>query len=408
MLVFCVAVLMAVNAHGQTPDPTKDGAKTPAAAVVPDSPTESDKPAVPDADEAPSPSARKKAKAAKYYMEGQKLYSQELYLSALRVFSKSYELFQTPPTLYNMAKCYEKLGEAEKCIEGFERYVDSYRKKNAKEPPDIIDIKNAMSKCRLGLRLEVTIESDPLGASVYLDDTQVLVGQTPLKTSVDPGSYTLYLKADGHVALTRTIVIRQGESRKLFFKLEPLRKAGRVKIDCNIAGASIFLNGRNVGRTPFREHLVLKEGLHQILVEKEDYVSVNRSLTVKADQGYIVDAGMWLKNPPSTWKGPVGWTSLIVGALLMGGGYGAGYYADTLFTGTPDFDLYAMLQQVGYGAGGGLAGIGLTLLIWEAVGGNAIKAKDAITEFQAPKGLTLHPLVRVEARRAIFGADVRF
>ena len=49
-----------------------------------------------------------------------------------------------------------------------------------------------------------------------------MVGQTPLKTAVDPGTYTLFVRAKGRVELKRQMVVQQGEPLKLFFKLEEI------------------------------------------------------------------------------------------------------------------------------------------------------------------------------------------
>lgn len=400
------------------PTPTEKSAETP-----PETPDAGPKTEAPDGAPAtpasvvtepsgPTPAeqraAARKEKAAQFYVEAQKLYGDELYLAALRAYEKSYSFFKTPVTIYNIAKCNEKLGKAAPCIASYEQYVKAYRKAKKTEPPDIVDIKNAMAKCRLGLRLEITIDSDPAGSSVYLNNAKKLIGQTPMKTTLDPGNYVLFVKSKGRVDLKREIVVRQGEPQKYFFTLETIRRAGRVKIESNVAGASIFVDGQNVGRTPFDGELVLKEGEHQILVEKSDYVRVNQTLDVRTDQSYVVDASLWLKSPPGTWKDPVGWASLIIGSILIAGGYGTGYYAETLFSGSPEFNEFATYQEIGYGAGGGLAGVGLILLIWEAVGDRAIRAEDAISSRESPRGLTFQPLVRVQGDAGIFGADFRF
>ena len=354
------------------------------------------------------PKLSKKDIAANYYREAQKLFGQELYLAALSAYKKSYEFFKTPVTLYNMAKCYEKLGDSKNCIEGFESYIADYKKAKGSMPPDIGDIKNSIAKCRLGLRLEVTIESDPPGAAVYIDDPDKMVGQTPLKTAVDPGEYTLFVRAQGRVELKRKMVVQQGEPLKLFFKLEEIVRAGTVRVDCNISGASIFHNGKNIGRTPLKAELVFDAGKHQISIEKDEYQGHNQTIDVQADGRYVIDAELYLKDPPPTWKGPVGWSSLIIGAILIGGGYGAGYYADTLFQQTEDFKLYSELQLIGYAGGGTLAGLGLVLLIWEAAGGNVIKEKDAISGLDVPNGWSLQPYVQVGGQGGILGADLRF
>ena len=374
------------------------------------------KPAPPDPAKVKAEAERKRRaklreEAGRHYVEGLQAYKKDLYQAAIRSFERSYKIFPMLITIYNIAKSYERLGVAEKCIFWFEKYVKSFRKKKKKDPNDINDIKNAISKCRLGTKLEITVESDPKGVSVYIDGTEGLRGQTPMTTKLKPGTHNLTLKLAGYVTLKRKILVRLGESRKLFFKLEKIRRAGKVRITSNVRGANIFVDGRNVGRTPFRQKLVLPEGTHQITVEKEDYSPVNKTIEVVADQSYEVDASLWLRNPPSTWKNPVGWTSMSFGLILIAGGFGAGYYVDNyqVFQGTPDFKFYTMLQKVGYIGGGVLAGVGLTLLIWEAVArGRAIKDKDKISSNDTAPRLRLTPLVSVREGGGFVGAHLRF
>lgn len=435
-LMLTLGLASPVGAEGpkkKTPAVTKKVAKTPSKekkkptgdkGTVPVEKREGTQPQAPPKTEAPpvdpakAKAAKEKARkealieeAGKYYTEGLQLYKKDLYSQAIKAFQKSYDIYPMLITIYNIAKSYERLGVAESCIEWFERYVKRYRKENKKDPNDINDIKNAMSKCRLGLRLEITFESEPTGASVYIDGDDALVGQTTLKTKLQPGTHKVLIKFPGYVPVRRKIVVRKGESRKLFFKLEKVMRSGTLKVNSNIRGASIFVDGRNVGRTPFSQAIVIKEGRHQVTVEKEDYVPVTKTIQVLAKQKYEVDASLWLKNPPGTWKKPVGWTSLTFGALLITGGFAAGYYVDNyrIFQGTEDFKLYTMLQKVGYIGGGVLAGSGLILLIWEAVGqGRAIKPKDALSGHEKRPRFQVTPLLSVHQTGGSLGAHVRF
>jgi tetratricopeptide (TPR) repeat protein len=346
--------------------------------------------------------------AGQYYLEGRDLYVKELYNAAIKAFRKSYSIFPMEVTVYNIAKSYEKLGVSSECILWFERYIGLYRKKNKKDPPDILDINNAMSKCRLGLELKVTIESEPKGAFVYIDSEDKLTGQTPITTKLKPGTHTITLRSKGYENYKKKVQVRRGESRRLFLKMEKIRISGKITITTNIRGASIFVDGRNIGRTPYKEAITLPEGRHQIAVEKDEYEAVTRTIDVNANQTQNVDASLFLKDSPTTWKKGVGWTAFTLGTLLLAGGFGAGYYADTLFQGTEDFILYAKLQKVGYIGGGILAGVGVTLLIWESIGRKTIKAKDRLSRFDSTLKPSISPVWSISPNGGFVGAHVRF
>jgi hypothetical protein len=369
------------------------------AVVAPSSPAFAAEPA--DAD------ARKREDAANLYNEGVELYGKELYMGAIKAFKKAYELFPAPRPLYNIAKSYEKLGVSEECISWYEKYVAEYTKVNGHEPPDVVDIRNSIAKCQLGARLEITIASDPSGANVFLGDRTKLLGQTPYKTTLDPGEYTLYLESKGFAPLNKKFVVRKGEAQKFTFKLDKLSRVGAVTVKTNVRGATLYVDGQNVGRTPYRDELVLEEGRHQISLDKDAYEPVEQTVVLGVNQKVEVEANLWLRDPPYTWKGYVGWTAISLGALMVGGGFAAATHADTLFQGTGDFDTFVMLQNVGYIGGGSLAGIGLLLVILEAVDTKAIRDEDALTETTAAAP-RFTPAVSAGPGGGFVGADVRF
>ncbi len=358
----------------------------------------------PEETEQVDPDAERKSQAGQYYMEGQDLYDRELYQAAIRAWMKAHEIWPAPVNVYNIAKAYERLGEAGQCIKWYEDYVDLYRKANDREPPDIVDIKNSIAKCRLGTALELTIESEPPGANIYLDDKNTLLGQTPFVTRREPGTYKLYLEAKGYQPFETDFQVRQGEARKFVFKLEPVRNVGVVKLRSNIKGANIFVDGRNIGITPYQDDIVLQEGRHQILVTKDDYEEVSHAVQVARDGVHELDAELWLRDPPSTWKSATGWTLVATGVLLGVGGGIASWQADKEYRGTQDFEDLEQLQDIGYIGGGVAGGLGILLLILEGLDDQAVKPADAIAEGLAPK----------KARASVLAApngamlDVRF
>ena len=156
-----------------------------------------------DARAAVSEDARKQA--AEHYREGRRLFDQELYSAAIKSFEKAHALFPAPANLYNIAKCHERLGQSGQCVEVYEAYVSAYKKQKGEAPPDLSDIENAIAKCRLGMRVVLTLNSNPPGASVALDSPDKLVGQTPLEIPLEPGTHTLHLALEGHQPLKRTV-----------------------------------------------------------------------------------------------------------------------------------------------------------------------------------------------------------
>lgn len=354
-------------------------------------------------------SAQKKKEAERYYTEGSESFARERYEQAVKAFTLAYELYpKAVIALYNIAKSYERLGDGEKCITYFDRYLDAYRKANKRnDPPDIKDIENTKLKCKLGTKIELTIETDPIGAAVYVDDKDKLLGTTPYKLRLDAGTYNMLLESSGYEPLEQKIEVRAGEARRLSFKLEKKQYVGHIRVKTNIQGALLLINARPHGTSPFTAPIPLGMGSHQIKLQKQDYNTFTQQLGVEADRTYDLDADLFLRESGSTWKKPLGWSLLVPGVLAIGGAVAAGVHADTLFKGTPDFELYRDLQKWGFVGGGVAAGLGLVFLIWEVADTNKVKPEDEIDSAGA-SAPTIRPQIVPVAAGAVVGADVSF
>jgi hypothetical protein len=358
---------------------------------------------------AQGPTDEQKQQARAFYMEGEALFRKELYTAAIENFRKAHEIIPHPVNLYNIARAYEKLGDADNCVTGYEAYLDFYRRQNnGKDPSDVVDVRASIAKCQLLRRPEVTIKSDPEGAKIFLDDKTKIVGQTPMTLQLDPGRYKLFLSLDGFVPFEETFEVRPGQPVSLSFKLEKFQRVGQVRVKSNVRGASIFVDGRNIGLTPYTDMLTLDEGPHQIAVSKDEYVPFNREVKVVVNETQEVVAELFLRDAPVTWKGYLGWTSMLLGAGLGVGGFFAGEKANEYFSGTSDFDQWATLQKVGYGAGGGLFGVGLLLVILEATDTELIRSEDELDPVAAPSLPKVLPFVGGREGQSVYGVDVRF
>lgn len=345
-----------------------------------------------------------RAQAGDYFREGEAAFRKGLYSKALEYFQKSNALFPHPVNLFNIARTHERLGDGRACIDGYEAYLDVYRRANAgKNPDDTTEVNAAITKCRLLLAPEITIETEPAGATVSIDNEDKILGQTPTTIALEPGQYTLYLNSPGYAPFKQQIEVLPGRPLKLHFKLEQFRSLGSVRVKSNIRDAGIFIDGRNIGLTPYREPIELSVGRHQVTVRKDDYNSYSEDIEISEAEETLVIAELFLADNPNTWKTPVGWTALSLGIATGVGGYFAGWQADKFFSDSDDFKQWSGLQTIGYAAGGTLIGLGLALIIWDAVDDSSVKSADALdTLSHAP---SFRPFVTLDGR---VGADITF
>lgn len=364
---------------------------------------------------AADPTDDDKKRAGELYKEGDALFKKELYSAAIEAFKKAHAIVPHSANLYNIARSYEKLGDSDNCVSGYQAYVDFYkRQNNGQDPKDIVDVRASIAKCQLLQRPKVSIGSDPPGAKVYLEDKEHLLGQTPFETTLDPGRYKIVLELDLYVPAEETIEVRAGQPFDIRFRLEKFQRTGSIRVKSNVRGASIFIDGRNIGLTPYTDPITVDEGAHQVSLKKDEYTDFNREVKVAVNKKLEIVGELYLRDSPYTWKGYVGWISLALGAGGVAFGVVAGMKADDYFNDTDDFDTWSGYQKLGYGLGGGLMGAGLGLLIWEATDTELVDSEDELDP-AADSGPRVTPILGAApsprgggAQGFLVGADVRF
>lgn len=300
---------------------------------------------------------------------GKELYANEKYLEAAQAFEEANILFAHPDNLFNAAKAYEKAAEYEKAAKAYQDYLNLYRKQNNSDPPDVLDVTKTIElmkeKAYLSLPT-VTIDSDPTQADIYIDDTEKLLGQTPFITHLHQGTHKIVLKKEGYQPLERDIVVRSNEPLRLTFALEKIRKQGIIKVTVNVKKARIVVDGKVMAISPYTEGLVVDEGQHQIVIDKERYNQVTRSVFVESGKTVEVKEELYLSVRPLTWRFYSGLASALIGtAGITVSATVLRKKANEYFTTTSEFKRYRSLTYTGYGVGAALLAGGAGLLIWE-------------------------------------------
>ena len=371
----------------------------------------------------------RKERAAELSAEATELFQKELYNSAVELFIKAYKVDPQLVFIYNITVCYERLGDSDNCVDYYEKYLTQYGVENdGAAPEDLVDVRNTIAKCRLGAKVQISIESDPPGASVAIDQRGTIVGQTPLTLRQDAGTYTFYVDLPEHQPIERKVEVRTGEPVRLLFTMEKVVRTGTITVRANITGATIFVDGRNIGLTPYNDPIRVDEGTHQLILKKDDYTIYSEETYIAAGDAQTLTAELWLRDPPTTWKGYVGWTAFGLGAGLVTGGFFMGqeaskYYSEstasplglldtplgeTSYAPSPEFEQFQLLEQVGYWAGGVMMGLGLSLVILEAFDVYMIKAEDALLDSSASSGVEILPVFSPTRGGAFAGARVTF
>lgn len=121
------------------------------------------------------------------------------------------------------------------------------------------------------------VYSNVKGARVLLNDEEV--GQTPVIRLLAPGKYKVRLELAGYDAYQEEIEIQSNKAVTINAQLAKV--VGSLEVIANVEGARVFLNDKEVGKTPNVVLEDLPSGTYNIQVRKTGYTTYTAPITVK-------------------------------------------------------------------------------------------------------------------------------
>jgi hypothetical protein len=131
----------------------------------------------------------------------------------------------------------------------------------------------------------VTVSSSPDGAQIQLDGQSNAAWVTPVElTELTPGQHTITVSKAGYAPETKTVDIASRGKAVVTMQLSLLPAALTVTSDP--AGAKVYLDGKDMGKSTPIQINVDKPGQHTILVRKDGYLDETGALNLQAGQSY--------------------------------------------------------------------------------------------------------------------------
>ncbi len=247
------------------------------------------------------------------------------YKEAIEKFQRAFEIVRDIELLYNIGVSYQNLEAWQECVSFMERYLEK-----AAVGPKKDRAENARKSCeaRIERDQELTIESTPPGAKVFIDDrARGVVGTTPFRNYVKPGSHRIWVELDGYEPTDQTIEVQKATPFRMNVQLSQVQNRGWLFVDCTVIDATVYIDGKNVGLTPFQAPLAYGAGSHQVVVERDGYTRFSSQIKVEKGRLARVDAHLVQTEHNSSWRSPLGWTMNVLGLLAIGGGVTAYFFA---------------------------------------------------------------------------------
>jgi hypothetical protein len=176
---------------------------------------------------APRPDPTAEAKA--HYKKGSEYYKQARYREAIAEFEAAYKLKPHGVMHFNIAQCYERLGDIPAALRSYHDYL--------REVPDADDKSSVLeAMANLEARLSATgvqqllVYSEPSEAEVWIDGQSR--GRTPLGVVLPHGTHVVSLVKEGYRSVTREAVLTTGRSVELAVTLQrgPAGAPGRAPV----------------------------------------------------------------------------------------------------------------------------------------------------------------------------------
>lgn len=137
---------------------------------------------------------------------GVRAFKEGRFADAIRFFRAAYRKGAPPSELWNIARCHERLDDAERAVHAIDEYL-AQRDLPASDRADAErELRAIASRTSM-----LTVTTVPPGAVVVLDGRQT-VGPTPLTVDVGAGSHSMTIRHDGYAAETRPFEARYGRA----------------------------------------------------------------------------------------------------------------------------------------------------------------------------------------------------
>lgn len=169
--------------------------------------------------EAPDEPGEVDARAKRLSAEAKNLFAERRYAEAIERFRESQTIRATSANVYNIGKCFERLGQTESALRSYREYLRI--EPTAKEDPALRkDLAAARQRLDAKGMHQLAVLLDPPTAQARVDG-QVLEG-SPAYVELRHGAHTLEVSLDGFEPVTKTLVVTRGQFSETHVTLRPI------------------------------------------------------------------------------------------------------------------------------------------------------------------------------------------
>lgn len=275
-------------------------------------------------------------RARELFDKAQTLFEAGTYDKAAEYFEKAYEARNFPQFLFNVGVCHEKQQNYQLAIDYYNRYLaekpEAKDKKELRErievlkrelkrieeaknstpevdpnnPPDPSDpnvhtppptevkpSQEVTNLAKVSVRGLVVIESEPQGATIYLDSKKSKpLGKTPWSGGLE-GQHKVFIERQGYQPKETTIYPSSDKFGVYWFGLKEEDYLGWIEIKSNVPGSDIYIDDKSAGvfqKTPYAGNI--KPGKHTIWITKDGYGEWSKEIEIIRGKTHELNADL--------------------------------------------------------------------------------------------------------------------
>ncbi|MEK6606330.1 MAG: PEGA domain-containing protein, partial [Myxococcota bacterium] len=242
------------------------------------------------------PSPDSVAEARRHFDQGVVLFDEGAYDAALAEFHASYELNPVPSVLFNVGLTQKALYRYGEAIATLEKFLADAGPKLS--PERRAETEKLVADMRL-LLAEVAVEGVPAGALLVVDGREAGVAPLAAPLQLAAGPHTIEASAEGFRSRALKIVVAAGVPQQLSLTLQVIPKSGLVTIGSKPIGAQVLIDGKAVGRTPFKADMLARG--YQLELRAKGFRPYRGEITVTAGKKRNVNLTLEEEKPPAPW-----------------------------------------------------------------------------------------------------------
>jgi hypothetical protein len=209
--------------------------------------------------------------------QGDALFREREFGSAISMYEQSYAVFPDARVLFNHARALQALARYSEALQLVQRFADVASPELKAEVPGLpalqADLRSRIS--------ELVIHVNQPGAQVTFRNQRLSVTTgTPL--SVDAGEGLLRVTKDGFFPYERQIALRGGATSSFDVTLGSIDREAQVVVKSRVTGAAVSIDGKPMAHAPTEAFLL--PGTHRIVAHREGYADASTQVILSAGQ----------------------------------------------------------------------------------------------------------------------------